>query len=153
MNIFLIIPSIDYKINRMNELLCNVKELQDNGIFHFDLTAENLLLPYMKHIKIIDCDGKSIEFSNRKNEYYETIVYRNLFILMLNQLFNFTNCEDQSLLENYNDCSIESFLSGFNIDSSLIDDIQKERYCYELLRDFLMYVKNNKILIKKIGHM
>lgn len=152
LNFFDVITNINFKINKLLELTNNLKELEDNNIYHIDLISKNVLLQYMKDIKIIDIDGKSARFEEDRNGYYKNKMYGSLFDLVLEKLFLFDidSYENNIFVENninYLDIAFEKY----DIDNSYIEEFNKEKYSYQLLRDFLLYLKDYKILQKKLS--
>lgn len=143
LNILDLIPSTKYKLRIFQELLENLKEFESNGMYHIDITEENVLLPFLKSPKIIDTDGKSIRLDEDRNSYYEYRMYGGLFDLMLRRLFDYDIQEETP--DNY----LQEAFKGYKIDPAFIYELRKEKYNYELMRDFLTYLKTNKILSYK----
>lgn len=142
-NIIDFIPSIKFKIQKLLELTENLRELEKNGIYHIDITEDNVLLSPFQIPKIIDTDGKSIRLNNDKNNYYQYRMYGGLFDLFLRKIFSFDIEKYQS------DDYLEAAFDGYNIDSSFLSELSKEKYNYELMRDFLNYLKDSKVLSYK----
>lgn len=149
------ILSDDYVINRFNEVLDSLKEFEDNGMYYIDLVPTNILLPKLKHSQIIDCDGKSIRLTEDRNGSYKEMMYHGFRDLMLEKIFDI----EPETLEEYKDA--DSYSNAY---SELIDDIC-DKYAiseefrnefnsasqdYEKLKDFLTYLKQDKVLSKKL---
>lgn len=58
--------SIDMIYKILNELLSAVKHCHDNGIYHYDIKPENILVDNNKNIKLIDFDNSFIRNNNNK---------------------------------------------------------------------------------------
>lgn len=143
LNILDLIPSTKYKLRIFQELLENLREFENNNLYHIDITEKNVLLPFFKSPKIIDTDANSIRFEEDRNSYYEYRMYGGLFDLMLRRLFHYDMQGD--VPDNY----LQEAFKGYNIDPVFMHELSNEKYNYELMRDFLTYLKNSKILSYK----
>lgn len=139
------IPSNNYALDRFVEVIDAIRELEINDMYHMDLRPENILIPKFKKSELIDLDGKSMILSDKDNSEYSKKMYNNLFNLMLKLLFDFF----------YKDCSnhdkyIDEAFKYYKIDKSFISEFYKENFDYEILYDFLSYLKTDKVLDKRL---
>lgn len=144
------IPSNDYKIDRFLEINDNLKELENNGIYYVDLTSKNVLLPRLKKTRIIDTDGKSTRLDDYDREYYKRKMYESLFHLILQILFHFdidSLEEDVPREKDY----IDIIFENSKIDKEILSEIRKEKFNYELIREFLLQLKDKKELKLKMA--
>lgn len=140
-----LIPSTNYKIDRLlevNEALC---ELEKNGIYHIDIIPENVLLSKFKTAHIIDVDGKSVRLREDRNGYYSKKMYGNLFDMILDKLFYY-RVDENEMSHFY----IDEAFSSYDIKSCFKEELYSEKFSYELMRDFLQSLKQDEVLKKKL---
>lgn len=94
--------------------------------------------------KIIDIDGKSVRLNDKKGSY-QARMYGNLFDLILDKVFDY-QVDENDLSDFY----IEEAFDGYDISDSFIEELNKNRFNYELLKDFLNYLNKDDILKKKL---
>ncbi len=158
-NFVKLIPNNDYVINRFIEVADALKELEDNNMCHKDLREENILLPKLKKSELIDLDGKSIIFYGDSKKNYSAEMYDKLFQLILHIIFdvyydNENELIDESILiydklQIYENFIYEAFKS-YKIPNSFIEEFSKRDSSYELIYNFLNFLKKDKILDKKL---
>ncbi|MBO6145214.1 MAG: hypothetical protein J6O62_00250 [Bacilli bacterium] len=144
------IPSKEYKINKFLEINENLHELEKNGIYYVDLTPKNVLLPKLKKIRIIDTDGKSTKLEDYDKDYYRNKMYENLYLLILEKLFYFDieSYEDEDHLdEDY----LEELFQNTKINPDILSEIRHGRFNYELMKQFLIQLKEEKKLELKMA--
>lgn len=72
-------------------------------------------------------------------------MYGNLFDLILDKVFDY-QVDENDLSDFY----IEEAFDGYDISDSFIEELNKNRFNYELLKDFLNYLNKDDILKKKL---
>lgn len=139
-----LIPSNDYRLNRLIEINDNLRELELNGLYHIDITPSNVLLVKFMNSKIIDIDGKSVRLNDKKGSY-QSRMYGNLFDLILDKIFDYQINEND-----LSDFYIEKAFDGYDINANFIRELNKNKFNYELLKDFLNYLRKDDILKKRL---
>lgn len=156
-NYVTLIPSDNYVIDRFDEVLTELNEFEKNNMYYMDLNPKNILLPRFKSSQIIDCDGKSICLCEDKDNYCKKIMYDGFRDLMLEKLFDV----EFEVLEEYKNVDLYLYLNKFD---ELIDEVSDQYGIseefrnefkstllnYEILKNFLNYLKKDKILSKKL---
>lgn len=139
-----LIPSNNYRLKRLIEINDSLRELELNNLYHIDIRPSNVLLVKFMNSKIIDIDGKSVRLNDKKGSY-QARMYGNLFDLILDKVFDY-QVDENDLSDFY----IEDAFGGYNISDSFIRELNKNKFNYELLKDFLNYLKKDDILKKKL---
>ena len=140
-----LIPSTNYKIDRFTEINEALFELEKKGIYHIDIIPENVLLSKFKTAHIIDVDGKSVRLREDRNGYYSKKMYGNLFDMILDKLFDYKIDENE-----VSDFYIDEAFSLYDIKNSFKEELYDEKFSYELMKEFLEYLKQDEVLKKKL---
>lgn len=139
-----LISSNDFRLNRLSEINDSLRELELNSLYHIDVTPNNILLYKFMSSKIIDIDGKSVRLNDKKGSY-QSRMYGNLFDLILDKIFDYQVSENE-----LSDFYIEDAFEGYNISDSFIRELNRNKFNYELLKDFLNYLRKDNVLKKKL---
>ena len=107
-------------------------------------------MPKLKKIRIIDTDGKSTKLDDYDKDYYRNKMYENLYLLILEKLFYFDieSYEDEDHLdEDY----LEELFQNTKINPDILSEIRYGRFNYELMKQFLIQLKEEKKLELKMA--
>lgn len=144
------LPYNDYKFNRINDVLDELEELDENNMYYLDLTPNNILVPKFKKTELIDADGKSIELSKCKDDFYRKKMYGGFFYLLFETVFGlyydeikeYINDDEFNLL-------LDNIFDEYHISDEFREEFKKEMFDYEILKDFLLYLKEDKVLKRR----
>lgn len=141
----------------LRRLLNNVKELNDNFIYHFDLTNKpngfgsgdhshsNILISRGFDVNIIDLDGRSTIYTNEYNPSYENIVYSSLLSLIIELITDFDIPDDME----YEDKKFyERELSSYGFGEEVISSFLREEGDYEKVDNLISLYENKKLVLK-----
>lgn len=134
---------LENKVNILIDINEKLHQLEQNKMYYVGLKSSNILLEKLKTPTIVGMDGNSIRLSEDKNNYYSFRMYCEFFNLIVEKLFNYVGVLD-------NQISIDEVFEPYNIPKELRKEFYKENYNYEVIKQFLYYIKDNVSYIKKI---
>ena len=126
----------DFIASSLNLLIEKVKELTNNDLYPVDIYYENVLFNNDGNVEIIDLDDDGLVYSNT-NEHLNTVL-TNLTGTIIEVLFPaFAMSGDYEILKRY------------QIEKTFIDCFYNSIFSYELLEEFLTYIKTTKKIKKQ----
>lgn len=126
----------DFIASSLNLLIEKVKELTNNDLYPVDIYYENVLFNNDGNVEIIDLDDDGLVYS-KTNEHLNTVL-TNLTGTIIEVLFPaFAMSGDYEILKRY------------QIEKTFIDCFYKSIFSYELLEEFLTYIKTTKKIKKQ----
>lgn len=126
----------DFIASSLNLLIEKVKELTNNDLYPVDIYYENILFNNDGNVEIIDLDDDGLVYSNT-NEHLNTVL-TNLTGTIIEVLFPaFAMSGDYEILKRY------------QIEKTFIDCFYNSIFSYELLEEFLTYIKTTKKIKKQ----
>lgn len=141
------LPYNNYKFNRINDVLDELDEFAKNNMYYVDLTPNNILVPKLQKSALIDADGKSIKISPVDKEYCSKKMYGDFFDLMLETVFGMHYKEIEEYKDNDEfDVLIDSIFDEYHMSKEFREEFKNELFSYETLKDFALYLKQDKIL-------
>ncbi len=126
----------DFIASSLNLLIEKVKELTNNDLYPVDIYYENVLFNNDGNVEIIDLDDDGLVYS-KTNEHLNTVL-TNLTGTIIEVLFPaFAMSGDYEILKRY------------QIEKTFIDCFYNSIFSYELLEEFLTYIKTTKKIKKQ----
>jgi hypothetical protein len=122
------------KINKFLELNEKLHELEENKLYYIGLKSTNILLPKLKDIALVGLDGNSVRLSEDKNGYYSYRMYSELLCLILEKIFNKPPIKDEDII-------VDDIFDNYLVPYKIKEEFYNKNYSYELIRDFLNYIK------------
>lgn len=141
----------------LRRLLNNVKELNDNFIYHFDLTNRpdgvgsddyshsNILISRGFDVNIIDLDGRSTIYTDKRDLSYESIVYSSLLSLIIELITDYDIPNDMTP-EDKRFYERELLKHGFS--DKIISSLVGEEGRYVEVDSLISLYEEKKLLLK-----
>ncbi len=132
---------LDNKIDKLIEINEKLHDLEQNNMYYIDLKSSNILLQRLKTPEIVGIDGNSVRLMEDRNGYYSYRMYSEFFCLIIEKIFRYK-------MPFSNQISIDEVFESYNIPKKLKKEFYNENYNYEVIRDFLYYIKEDIVNLK-----
>lgn len=123
----------NYKLNILQTIMKNLKELTDNDIYPMDFNSDGILV-YDKDVKIVDLDTYTtqvIKQASKERLLFVLKLYRNIIFELM-----YSDFEPITVLPN-----LSSYLENKKVHEKIIVDIASKELSYHYLSNYIEWMK------------